>query len=148
MKGVCGAFYPSDDLLDTICTEERGIIASGGLPTLNEGVFEAVSREFTLAAAVSDELDLKVDEPTIVLRSRSGRVIGMNVTEDMRGRYADDPDVIWISDDFILLTDSPRDGGGTFVMPPVRFPLLNDSHGCRNVVCGFPATTTGHRLME
>lgn len=74
--------------------------------------------------------------------------MGTNVTESTKPAYMDRPNSIWLSDDFILFTDVKGDGREAFVMPAVNFPHLNGSHGCRNAICCFPATTNSHRIMR
>ena len=48
---------------------------------------------------------------------------------------------IWLSDGFVVLTSKISNKPAKFIMPPVSFPELNPSNGCKDVVSCSPAPT-------
>lgn len=138
IEGVVDAFYTDRAFLDSILEEERDIIASGGVPTRNEGLIQVIARKHAITAVTTSECRVGVDEPTIELRSSDGKLLGTQIVASNRSLYADRPDAIYISDDFVMFADDCVDNDQIFVMPPVSFPALGPEEGCLNTVCCFP----------
>ncbi|MBR4216450.1 MAG: hypothetical protein IKR87_01815, partial [Candidatus Methanomethylophilaceae archaeon] len=57
-------------------------------------------------------------------------------------KYTSREDVVWLSDGFVLFPTVAASGGEQFVMPPVSFPELNESNGCKDVISCSPAPTS------
>lgn len=149
LKGVVEAFYLDDEIIDAVKKEEATVTASGGINVVNEGVNQAFQREKVICI-VKDPRFRPPPEPTVILKSSDGKIMGVEVFPDTAKQYQDRTDVIWLSDGFIVFpTVMPEEmGDEKFVMPPVSFPELNESNGCKNVVSCSPAPTCDKMIRE
>jgi hypothetical protein len=149
LKGVVRAFYLDPEILERIKEEESKVKATGGIDVLNKGFEEALKRK-RIACIVKDPRFRLPPEPTVLLLSTDGKVMGLEVFPQTAGQYKDREDIIWLSDGFIIFPDiMPGEGADeAFVMPPVSFPELNESNGCTNVLSCSPAPTCDKMIRE
>ncbi len=140
LRGVVHAFYLDADILNQVKEEAAKVRAMGNIDVDNEGFNQALNRECVICI-VKDPRFRPPPEPTVILLSGNGEVIGEEVFPFTAQKYADKQDVVWLSDGFILFPTVKADGGETFIMPPVSFPELNPSNGCRDVISCSPAPT-------
>lgn len=112
----------------------------------NEGFTEALKRECVICIVKSQFRP--PPEPTVILRSGDGKTIGEEVFPWTKDRYLGRTDVVWLFDSFVLFPQVEASGGESFVMPPVSFPELNESNGCRNVISCSPAPTCDKMIRD
>ena len=149
MRGVVDAFYLDRDILDKVKKEEDTVKAVGKVDVINEGFNEALKRDKVICI-VKDPRFRPPPEPTVILRSSDGKLMGVEVFTETAKDYLGRDDLIWLSDGFVMFTDVlPGDGcTEAFVMPPVSFPELNESNGCKDVVSCSPAPTCDKMIRE
>jgi len=137
LRGVVKVFYLDQEILGRIREEEATVKATGDIAVQNKGFEEALKRK-------------RPPEPTVVLLSTDGKLMGVEVFPQTAKQYKDKENVVWLSDGFVVFTDVvPGEGEGEiFVMPPVSFPELNESNGCANVVSCSPAPTCDKMIRE
>ena len=63
-------------------------------------------------------------------------------------KYENRDDVVFLSDGFVLFPKVKATGGETFIMPPVSFPELNESNGCKDVISCSPAPTSDLKIRS
>ena len=149
MRGVVDAFYLDRDILEKVRKEEASVKAVGSVDVVNEGFNQALTREKVICI-VKDPRFRPPPEPTVTLKSGDGRLMGVEVFPETAKDYLGKDNLIWLSDGFVVFTDvMPGEGGSeAFVMPPVSFPELNESNGCKNVVSCSPAPTSDKLIRE
>lgn len=140
MRGVVHAFYLDRDVLAEMRDEESKVRAMANITVDNQGFAQALERERVIAI-VKDPRFRPPPEPTVVLLSGSGELMGEEVFPFTAKKYMDRDDVVWLSDAFVLFPAVRGNGGESFIMPPVSFPELNEGNGCRDVVSCSPAPT-------
>ncbi len=140
LRGVIHAFYLDKEILSELSEEEAKVRAMGNIEVDNRGFNEALKRE-SVICIVKDPRFRPPPEPTVVLESADGEIIGVEVFPFTAKEYESRDDVVWLSDGFVLFPQVPANGGEQFVMPPVSFPELNESNGCKDVVSCSPAPT-------
>jgi len=140
MKGVVNAFYLDKEILVQMKKEEEKVKAMGNISVLNEGFRDALEREHVIAI-IKDPRFRPPPEPTVVLVSNTGALMGLEVFPFTAKEYLDREDVVWLSDAFVLFPSVKGAGGEQFIMPPVSFPELNESNGCKDVISCSPAPT-------
>lgn len=141
MKGVIRAFYLDSKVLKMMKEEESKVRAMGNIVVDNEGLNQALVRK-SVICIIKDPRFRPPPEPTVILKSTGGELMGVEVFPGTSKKYLERDDVIWLSDAFVLFPEVDGTGGGEkFVMPPVSFPELNEGNGCRNVVSCSPAPT-------
>jgi len=140
MRGVVNAFLLDRDILGRMREEEEKVKAMGNISVHNEGFGEALKRE-NVIAIIKDPRFRPPPEPTVVLVSDKGELMGLEVFPFTAKEYLEREDVVWLSDAFVLFPNVKGMGGEKFIMPPVSFPELNEGNGCRDVVSCSPAPT-------
>ncbi len=140
MRGVVHAFYLDREILEAVRKEEETVRAMGSIEVNNLGYYQAIMRE-NVICIIKDPRFRPPPEPTVVLEASNGVLIGEEVFPFTAHKYANKQEVIWLSDGFVLFPTIPADGSEQFLMPPVSFPELNTSNGCKDVVSCSPAPT-------
>ena len=140
MKGVVNAFYLDKTILDRMKSEEDKVKAMGSIAVRNDGFSEALTKDHVIAI-IKDPRFRPPPEPTVILVSNEGETMGLEVFPFTAKEYLDREDVVWLSDAFVLFPSVKGVGGEQFVMPPVSFPELNESNGCKDVISCSPAPT-------
>jgi hypothetical protein len=140
LRGVIHAFYLDKTILQRMREEEAKVRAAGDITVDNQGFSEALERE-SVICIIKDPRFRPPPEPTVVLFSGEGEVMGVEVFPWTAKEYMNRDDVVWLSDAFVLFPKTRVNGGEHFVMPPVSFPELNESNGCKDVVSCSPAPT-------
>ena len=148
MKGVRYAFYLNHETIDKMVKEEATVRAAGGkINAENAGFNEAVKRDHIIAI-VKDPRFRPPPEPTVILTDGVGRKLGEEVFPTNKADYDNRTDIVWMFDSFVLFPNVKGEGKEKFVMPPVSFPELNPSNGCKDVVSCSPAPTTDRLMRE
>ncbi len=140
LRGVIHAFYLDKEILEQLSQEEAKVRAMGNIEVKNEGFNQALKRDAVICI-VKDPRFRPPPEPTVILESGNGEVIGEEVFPFTAKKYENRDDVVWLSDGFVLFPTVPANGGEEFIMPPVSFPELNESNGCKDVISCSPAPT-------
>ena len=141
LKGVKWAFYLDKEILEKLRVEESTVRSMGSIPVDNQGFLQALMRE-SVICIVKDPRFRPPPEPTVILVSGEGNVIGEEVFPFTAHKYTTREDVVWLSDGFVLFPTVAAHGGEQFVMPPVSFPELNEGNGCKDVISCSPAPTS------
>lgn len=148
MKGVRYAFYLDKDTLTKMKNEEDTVTAAGGkIAAENLGFEEALKRDHIIAI-IKDPRFRPPPEPTVILESGDGVRLGEEVFPTNKKDYENRNDVVWLFDAFVMFPDAKGEGKEKFVMPPVSFPELNESNGCKDVISCSPAPTTDKLMRE
>ncbi len=140
MRGVVNAFFLDEDVLDQMREEEEKVTAMGNIAVRNDGFAEALTRDHVIAI-IKDPRFRPPPEPTVLLVSDKGEIMGLEVFPFTAKEYLNREDVVWLSDAFVLFPNIKGVGGEQFIMPPVSFPELNESNGCKDVLSCSPAPT-------
>lgn len=140
LRGVVHAFYLDRTILEQLKEEEAKVRAMGNIEVVNEGFNQALLRE-NVICIVKDPRFRPPPEPTVVLESGDGNILGEEVFPFTMKKYENREDVVWLSDGFVMFPTVKADGGEQFIMPPVSFPELNESNGCKDVISCSPAPT-------
>lgn len=141
LRGVVHAFYLDDDILTRMKEEEAKVRAIGDkIAVDNRGFTQALERDHIIAI-IKDPRFRPPPEPTVELTTTDGKVMGVEVFPFTAQEYLNRDDVVWLSDAFVMFPEVKGQGGEVFVMPPVSFPELNPTNGCKDVISCSPAPT-------
>jgi len=140
MKGVVNAFFLDKTILGQMKKEEDSVRAMGSITVRNDGFNEALEKDHVIAI-IKDPRFRPPPEPTVILVSDKGEVMGLEVFPFTAKEFLERDDVVWLSDAFVLFPNVKGVGGEQFIMPPVSFPELNQSNGCKDVISCSPAPT-------
>lgn len=140
LHGVRDACVLDDAIRSQMLQEEEKVMAAGGTAVDNQGVKEAFKRQYIIGI-IKDPRFRPPPEPTVIMMS-GDNVAGVEVFPWTMPKYEKMQDVIWLSDGFVVFTDKIEEKPAKFVMPPVSFPELNPSNGCKDVVSCSPCATS------
>lgn len=142
LRGVVHGFYLDNKILDELRAEESTVRAAGGhVQVDNQGFLQALDREHVICI-IKDPRFRPPPEATVVLVDSSGTLLGTEVFPFNSKKYEGKEGAIWLSDGFIVFPEVKGSGTETFLMPPVSFPELNESNGCKDVISCSPAPTS------
>ena len=146
LKGVKWAFYLDKEILEKLRVEESTVRSMGSIPVDNQGFLQALTRE-SVICIVKDPRFRPPPEPTVVLMGSNGNLLGEEVFPFTMHKYDGRDDIVWMGDGFVCFLGVEAGGSEQFVMPPVSFPELNESNGCKDVISCSPAPTSD-RMMR
>lgn len=142
LRGVVYSFYLDDVILEQLRAEEATVRAgAGNIQVDNRGFSMALERQHVICI-VKDPRFRPPPEATVILVDSSGNLLGTEVFPFNSKEYEDREDTVWLSDGFVVFPEVVGNGKEAFVMPPVSFPELNESNGCKDVISCSPAPTS------
>ncbi|MCQ2086336.1 MAG: hypothetical protein MJY54_02815 [archaeon] len=149
LDGVVDAFYLDRDILERVKIEESAVKAAGEVSVINEGVNQALERDKVICI-IKDPRFRPPPEPTVVLKSTDGQVMGIEVFPETSEKYLEMGDAIFVSDGFVMFPSvMPSNGQGeNFVMPPIPFPELSEAEGFRDVISCSPSPTSDDMIRK
>ena len=146
LDGVRFAFYLDKEFLEKLRTEEMTVRATGNIPVDNQGFLQSLNRECVIC--LIKKHFRPPPEPTVILQDGDGNLLGEEVFPWTRNKYKGRKDVVWLFDSFVMFPDVKASNGEYFVMPPVSFPELNASNGCKDVISCSPSPTCDKMIRE
>ena len=135
LKGVKWAFYLDREILEKLRIEESTVRSMGSIPVDNQGFLQALQREAVICI-VKD------------LMGANGKLLGEEVFPFTMHKYDGRNDIVWMGDGFVCFLGVEAGGSEQFVMPPVSFPELNESNGCKDVISCSPAPTSDRMMRK
>jgi hypothetical protein len=139
MEGSVHVFKLDDATRKKVVEIEKDVKATLGISCANLGVQECLKRQ-NVIVVVKDSRFRPPPEPTVLLIADDGEVIlGREIFPHERKDFEDQPNVIFLSEDFIVYTDRKPKTKEIFVMPPVSFPEVAALPGVKNVVSCSPS---------
>ena len=142
LRGVVTAFYREGEILQKMKDEEATVRAAGAQVAVdNQGFSQALERD-AIICIIKDPRFRPPPEPTVILTDSKGNLLGVEVFPWTAKEYMERDDVVWLADGFVMFPGVQGEGKEAFVMPPVSFPELNESNGCKDVISCSPAPTT------
>jgi hypothetical protein len=139
MEGSIHVFKLDDATRKKVVEIESRVKATLGISCLNLGVEECLQRQ-NVIVVIKDSRFRPPPEPTVLLIADQGELIlGREIFPHEREEFEDEPNVIFLSQDFIVYTDRMPKTREIFVMPPVSFPEVAALPGVSNVVSCSPS---------
>jgi hypothetical protein len=139
MEGSIHVFKLDDATREKVVEIESQVKATLGISCLNLGVEKCLKRQ-NVIVVIKDKRFRPPPEPTVLLLADKGEVVlGREIFPHERKEFEDKPNVIFLSQDFIVYTDKKPKTKELFVMPPVSFPEVAALPGVANVVSCSPS---------
>ena len=131
-----GEFY-----IDVIAEESSVIEGSMGMPLVNRALEEVRKRRTAVCVFCYGAFEVTTGH-IMTMEDKSGNVIGHDVRGCMLDELRDDPNIIWLCDDFAIYPDKIETQEIFMVMLPQRVCSIGEKEGVRDPVILYPATTT------
>ncbi len=145
LPGVVDVRYLDDDIKRQIdhyekVAESHG--AAGGLmPYKNRGVWEVLSRQVSLVIVGNQDFIMDTDLHGVVsMMDQNGQVLGEYVPPRKREKLMGQPNVFFMSEDFVMYTDRQPVGEPYFLLDEVPVHDFDDIEGITRVTSGSLTT--------
>jgi len=147
-KGVRGAFALEGENYREVMEEESSVIESSmGMPLNNRALKEVLKRK--MAVGIFFDYTFEAPEDHIVmLEDGCGNMIGHDVPKCMMDKFKDDPEIVWLCDDFAMYPCKARSEEMVFIMLPQKVGFIGADEGAKDPVLLYPATTTDILLRK
>jgi len=147
-KSVKAVFLLEGDIYDEAIEEESSVLdTSMGMPLVNRALDEVRKRK----CAVCLFCDGPLETPTghvMVMEDVFGNVVGHDVPACMLDKFKDDPDIMWLCDDFAMFPGRAKTFDMVMVMLPRHTKTVGVDEGAKDPVILYPATTTDMILRK
>lgn len=148
-QGVTGAALIPDDVWDRVCTEESQVKAAGGsMDVENIGLDECCQRELRICIMTDPNFEFD-DDGYMSMLDEEDHILGHTIRLFQSEEYSTKPNIVFLSDDFILYTDVPVVGKQRFVMSSIPYRGEDDwIPGEASSILWFPCPTSSDILSE
>ena len=143
------AAYPLDgEIYDSVIAEEGSVTESfTGAPFVNRALKEVLKRSTAVCLFCGSAFEIPSDH-VLIMEDMKGNVLGHDVPARMAGEMKDNPNLFWLSDDFVIYPDRANACDAVMVMLPQKVTSIGESEGVRDAVLLYPATTTDIMLRR
>lgn len=105
MTGISRLIRPDRGFIGALRDEEDSVTTvSGGLCYNPVGMYQCLSMDHVFIAYCDQDFGFPC-EPSMEMVDDRGVVIGCMVDEEAKAHYMDDPDIIWLSSNFVVFPD-------------------------------------------
>jgi len=146
LEGVIEAFALKAETRKQLKNIESGVKATLDIEVRNNGLEECLRREHVVGI-IKDKSFRPPPSPTVLLMGDNDSVLGEEILPGQRCNFEGKPDLIFLSDDFVIYTDRKPTRHEFFLMPPISFPEIERIPGIKNVVSCSP-TALGDVLVR
>ncbi len=146
MPGVHKAVVPDNDVINEVFRREASIEdTTFGMPMDNRALKTCMKRSLHVVIFCDYVFELPTDH-VMTMEDCDGNLVGYDIPVGKQEEYIDRTDIVWLSDDFVLLT-----GVGDIdrvVMLPQKATCIGCAEGVSDPVIFYPATTTDIFLKD
>jgi hypothetical protein len=147
-KSVRAAFALEGDPFKEVVKEESSVKESSmGMPMINRALDEVLRRKFTVCIFVEYTFETPVDH-IMMMEDGCGNIVGHDVPVCMIDKFKDDPEIVWLCDDFAMYPCKAQTEEMYIVMLPQKIGIVGAAEGAKDVVLLYPATTTDILLRK
>ncbi|MDR2846476.1 MAG: hypothetical protein LBV63_04250 [Candidatus Methanoplasma sp.] len=140
--GVKWAFPIEREFWLTVSEEENGIGTVSGMPMENRALAECRKRDTAICMFCNGVFEESHGGHVMIMEDNSGNVVGHDVPADMMDQFRNDPEAFWLCEDFVMFPNRALAGDIKMVMLPKPVVSLNETHGAKDPILLYPATTT------
>ena len=120
-EGVVRVEPMDDELCRRIVAEESTVRATGGMEVDNVGMRECMGCDTVLCVFTSPSFRVPDEGCTLRMVDSAGNLVGHNVTDAMVPDLSSRPDVVFLSDDFVMYSDPVPVGDVRMELHPMAF---------------------------
>ncbi|AIZ56472.1 hypothetical protein Mpt1_c05840 [Candidatus Methanoplasma termitum] len=148
-KNVNSAFLLEGEFYEEVIEEESSIIeCTFGMPLDNRALKEIKTKEMAICIFCYGSFEPPSDH-VMVMEDCCGNWIGHDVPSCKMHQYKkDDPDIIWLCDDFAIYPNRAVSHEMVMAMLPLRVKCVGESEGVKDPVIMYPATSTDIMLRK
>jgi hypothetical protein len=147
-NAVKGAFPLEGEFYKEVI-EEEGSVTEGsmGVPLVNRALEEVLKRDIVVCMFVEGSYDAPTDH-LMLMEDLCGNLIGHDVPASKMDEFKNNPDIVWLCDDFAIYPGRGELHDIVMVMLPQKATSVGEKEGVKDPVLLYPATTTDIMLRE
>lgn len=146
LNGVLDAFIPDDSTMESIFALESNVEdTSFGTPMDNRALAESKKRLKHIIVFCNYAFSVPTDH-VMVMEDADGCIVGFDIPPGKQEEYIDRTDLVWLSDDFVLVMNGKD--MAKVVMLPQKLDFVNGKYDVDNAILFYPVTTTDIFLKE
>lgn len=147
-KSVEAAFLLEGEIYQETIEEESSVSeVSMGMPLINRALEEVRKRKVAVCLFCDGTFEAPTDH-VLVMEDTLGNVVGHDVPARIMSEYKDDPNIIWLCDDFALFPGRAKTFDIVMVMLPHNVSSIGENDGAKDPILLYPATTTDTLLRR
>ncbi|MDR3074730.1 MAG: hypothetical protein LBU30_01660 [Candidatus Methanoplasma sp.] len=147
-KSIKAAFPLDGEFYNEVIGEEGGITESSfGMPLVNRALEEVLKRKIAVCLFCESTFETPTDH-VMVLEDGCGNIIGHDVPAHMMDDFRDDPEILWLCEDFAVYPHKAESHDVLMVMLPQNVKSVGENEGVMDPVLLYPATTTDIMLRK
>jgi len=144
---VKAAFVLEGEFYRKVIAEERSVTECAfGMPFVNRALEEVCKRTASVCLFTGDNFEY-VTEHIMIMEDMHGNMVGHDVPKCMINDFKDNPDIVWLSEDFAMYPDADL-WKASMVMLPNKARFVGENEGVRDAIMLYPATTTDILLKK
>ncbi len=141
IKGAVAVFPADEEVFRKICFIERSVsTTTAGMAMDNRALEVCMMCRNHVVIFCDGDLELP-ESHTLLMEDLNGNVIGFDVPPSMRRECESNPDLVWLSDDFVIRPDADI-CSCRMVMLPKEMGNLGEDVGVGRTALLFPNTDT------
>jgi hypothetical protein len=145
---VKAAFVLEGEFYRKVIAEERSVTECAfGMPFVNRALDEVLKRNVAVCLFASGNLE-NIEEHIMIMEDKHGNIVGHDVPKCMVDDYKDNPDIVWLSEDFAIYPDRMDLWEAAMVLLPNKVSSIGKNEGVEDAIMLYPATTTDMLLKE
>lgn len=147
--GIAGAMVVPDDIWHRVCAEEESVKAAGGTMDVESiGMEDCCGRDIRICMLTRPTFEFS-DDGSMVMLDEEDHVVGHSIRMSQVDEYRAKENVVFLSKDFVLYTDTPIIGEQRFVMCSIPYRGHGDwiPEDARSVLW-FPCSSASGILFE
>lgn len=139
-------FVPTEEELKSFFDMEAGMQTSSGMPMINRSLEESVKREHHICIIQKKILDW-VPHHHMTMVDSKGNIVGFDIIDGLEEDIYGRDDLIWLSDDFVMLPDACQ-GEVFIVLHPCPITLFDDDPEVNDMILMFPAAPVDDLIRD
>jgi len=144
---VKAAFVLEGEFYHEVMEEERSVTdCAFGMPFVNRALEEVCKRKVSVCLFTGDNFE-DVTEHIMIMEDIRGNIVGHDVPKCMMDDYKDNPEIVWLCDDFAMYPNADL-FKVNMVMLPNNAKFVGEKEGVKDAIMLYPATTTDMLLKR
>lgn len=139
LPSVSKVFIPSEDEMDRVFSAEGAVRTGSGMRMRNDSLAESMKRPEHLIVVHGENLEHRIPHHSITWETDTGRTVAFDVPDDLRQEVEGRDDLIWISEDFAMVSSADIEDV-VCVLHPAPIGFIGEKDGVRDPIIMYPAT--------
>lgn len=147
LKGVVGVMKMTDEMSEAVNDIEKSIKTQSKHEYVNVGYDMAMKKKHRICVFFTENFLVK-KASVLKMVTEDGTILGTTLSPEEIEEYKDKPNVIWVSEDFVMFTDIQGSGPESFVLYPYTIEELDEVVGKKLGAIGTPPTSSSDMYLK